>query len=60
MAIKSDFVFSSIVSPGMESRDLVSVSIPIFASLGPESLRSLLGLEVFRSRDFEYSKEMVY
>jgi len=37
--------------PVMESRDLVSVSRPIFASLG---------LEGFRSRDFEYCKEMVY
>ena len=35
----------------MEFRDLVSVSRPIFTSLG---------LEGFRSRDFEYCKEMVY
>jgi len=34
----------------MESRDLVSVSRPIFASFG---------LEDFRSRDLEYCKEMV-
>jgi len=37
----------------MESRDLVSVSRPIFASLG-------FRLEGFRSRHFEYCKEMVY
>jgi len=35
----------------MESRDLVSVSRPIFASLGLEDLRS---------RDIEHCKEMVY
>jgi len=46
----------------MESiRDLVSrlVSIPIFASLGLKGFRSSLGLEVYRSRDFAYCKEMV-
>jgi len=40
--------------PTMESRELISVSRlvlrPIFASLG---------LEGYRSRDFEYCKEMV-
>jgi len=35
----------------MESRDWVSVSRPIFASLS---------LEGFRFRNFEYCKEMVY
>jgi len=35
----------------MECRDLASVSRPIFASLG---------LEGFRSRDFDYCKEKVY
>ena len=50
----------------MQSRDLVSVSTlvsrPIFVSLGLERFRSrlCLGLEGFRSRDFEYCKEMVY
>ena len=44
----------------MESRDMVSVARPIFASLGLEGFRSRLGLESFRSRDFEYCKEMVY
>jgi len=37
--------------PVMESQDLISVSRPIFVTLG---------LEGFRSRDFEYFKEMVY
>ena len=49
--------------PVMESRDLVSrrVSRPIFARLGLGGFRSRLGLglEGFRSRDFEYCKEMV-
>jgi len=49
--------------PVMVSRDLVSVwrlvSRPIFVSLGLEGFRSRLGLEVYRSRDFEYCKEMV-
>jgi len=48
----------------MESRDLVSVSRlvsrHIFASLGLESFRCSLGLEGFRSRDFEDCKELVY
>ena len=44
----------------MEFRHLVYVSRPIFASLGLEALRARLGLEGFRSRDFEYCKEMVY
>ena len=45
-----------------ESRDLVSVSRSMFASLGLslDGFRSRLGLEGFRSRDFEYCKEMVY
>jgi len=46
----------------MECRDLVSVSRnPFFASLGLEGFRARLGLctEGFRSRDFEYCKEMV-
>ena len=34
----------------MEFRDLVSVSRPVFASLGLECLRPRLGLEGFRSR----------
>jgi len=34
----------------MESRDLVSVSRPVFWSLGLEGLRSRFGLEGFRSR----------
>jgi len=34
----------------MESRDLVSVSRPVFSSLGLEGLRSCLGLEGLRSR----------
>ena len=41
------------LASAMESRDLVSVSRPIFASLG-------FRLEGFRSRHFEYCKEMVY
>jgi len=43
----------------MESRDLVSVSRPIFANLGLgfEGCRYRLGLEAFRSRDFEYCKK---
>ena len=48
----------------MESRDLVSVSRlvsrPIFACLGLEGFKPRLGLEVFRSRDIEYCKEMVF
>ena len=52
----------------MESRDLVSVSRlvfrPIFASLGlgPKGFSSHLGLglEGYRSRNFEYCKEMVW
>jgi len=40
-----------------ESRDFVSVSRPIFASLGLEGVRSRL--EGYRSRDFAYCKEMV-
>ena len=43
----------------MESRDLVSVSRPIFAILSLEGLRSRRGLEGYRSRDFEYCEEMV-
>ena len=34
----------------MEFRDLVSVSRPVFSSLGLECLRPRLGLEAFRSR----------
>jgi len=37
-----------------------AVSRPIFGSLSLEGFRSRLGLEAFRSRDFEYCKEMVY
>ena len=48
----------------MESRDLVSVSRlvlrSIFSSLGLEDFRTSLGLEGYRSRDFEYCKELVY
>ena len=47
----------------MESRDLVSVSRlasrRIFASLGLEGFRSRLCFEGFKSRDFEYCKEMI-
>jgi len=47
----------------MESRDLFSVSRPIFANLGLgfKGFRSRhsFGLEGYRSRDFEYRKEMV-
>jgi len=47
--------------PVMEPRDLVAVprrvSRPIFASLGLEGFRPHLGLEGYRSRDFEYCKE---
>jgi len=46
----------------MESQDLVSVSRvvskSIFASLGL-GFRSRLGLQSYRSRDFEFYKEMV-
>jgi len=42
----------------MESRDLVSISRPIFVSLGLESFRSCPGLEGYKSRDFEYRKQM--
>jgi len=43
----------------MESRDSVSRLVwrPIFASLGLEDFRSRLGLEGYRSRDFEYCKK---
>jgi len=47
----------------MESGDLVSVSRlvsrPIFASLGLKVFRSRLGLEGYKSRDFEYCKEII-
>jgi len=36
------------------------VSRSIFASLGLEGFKSRLGLECFRSRDFEHCKEIVY
>jgi len=34
--------------PVIESRDLVSISRPIFASLGPQSFRFHLGLDGYR------------
>jgi len=43
----------------MEFRDFVSVSRAIFASLGLEGFTSRLGLVGYRSRDFEYRKEMI-
>jgi len=43
----------NVIETVMVYPDLVSVSRPIFASLG-------LGLEGFRSRDFECCKEMVH
>ena len=47
-------LYSSITSDVMESRDLVSVS-----RLVSRTIFASLGLEGFRSRDFEYCKEMV-
>jgi len=43
----------------MESRGLVSVSSPIFASLGLKGFRSRIGLDGYRSREFENRNEMV-
>jgi len=47
--------------PGMESRDLVSVSRPVFSGRGLEGLRSCLGrgLERFRSRPRALSLEIL-
>ena len=59
-SVCQEFFYQTLLLTSVTDSD--GVCRPIFGSLGLEGVRSRLGLglECFRSRDFEYCKEVVY